>query len=178
MTTNVESIKGEYLRYKGLADAAIAQVPEPALCARASDTDNSIAIICWHLSGNLESRFTEFLTSDGEKPWRHRDEEFESRSASRDEILGRWHEGWRAVLDAIAPLDDADLDRQVTIRSQPLSVREALMRSLAHASYHVGQIVLIARLIKGDGWRFLSIPPGQSEQYNRAPTLERPPTRR
>ena len=174
MTSNVESIKGEYLRYKGLADAAIAQIPEPALCARASDTDNSIAIICWHLSGNLESRFTDFLTSDGEKPWRHREEEFEGRSATRQELVAKWNRGWEVLLTSLSELSDVDLQRGVTIRSQSVQVNEALHRSLGHVAYHVGQIVYLAKSLQGKRWQYLTIPPGQSDAYNRAPGSEKP----
>ena len=174
MTSNVESIRAEYLRYKALADAAIAQADEPALCARASDTDNSIAIICWHLSGNLESRFTDFLTSDGEKPWRRREEEFQGRTATRDELSAKWNRGWGALLKSLSELSDADLQRSVTIRSQTVQVNEALHRSLGHVAYHVGQIVYLAKSLQGKQWNYLTIPPGQSDAYNRAPAFEKP----
>jgi uncharacterized damage-inducible protein DinB len=170
----IESLRAEYLRYKGLAEAAIGQVSEAELVAPGEGGGNSIAVICWHLGGNLRSRFTDFLTTDGEKPWRKRDEEFERRAVTRAELLGEWERGWATLLETLDALSDADLEREVTIRRQPLRVSEALHRSLAHASYHVGQIVHVARGLRGSDWRFLSIPPGQSEQYNARPTLEKP----
>jgi hypothetical protein len=174
MTSNIESIKGEYLRFKGLGDAAIAQVAEPALCARASDTDNSIATICWHLSGNLESRFTDFLTSDGEKPWRRREEEFQERTATRAELVAKWNRGWDVLLKSLSDLSDADLQRNVTIRGQSVQVNEALHRSLGHVAYHVGQVVYLAKALQGRQWQYLTIPPGKSDEYNRSPGFEKP----
>ena len=114
---------------------------------------NSILVICWHVAGNLRSRFTDFLTSDGEKPWRNREEEFQDRAATRAELLAHWEMGWSALLDALAGLTDSDLARTVTIRGQPLRVHEALLRSLAHVSYHVGQVVYAARALRGGAWR-------------------------
>ena len=173
----IESVRAEFLRYKNLGEKAIAQLDGAALSAPPSGGGNSIATICWHMSGNFRSRFTDFLTTDGEKPWRKRDEEFEARAVNRDELMEKWEQGWSVLLAALDGLSDADLDRTVTIRRQPLSVRDALLRSLAHASYHVGQIVYAAKAARGEGWTYLSIPPGQSEQYNRAPTLDKPPAR-
>jgi uncharacterized protein DUF1572 len=172
MTSTIESIRAEYLRYKALAEAAIAQVEDSDLSIQGSGTDNSIAIICWHISGNLESRFTDFLTSDGEKPWRNREEEFQPRTASRAELLAKWHRGWEVALQSLSNLKDEDLQRTVTIRRQSLQINEALHRSLAHLAYHVGQIVYIGKLLRGKNWRYLSIPPGQSDAYNRAPASE------
>ena len=173
----IESIRAEYLRYKNLGERAIAQLDGAALSAPPAGGGNSIATICWHMSGNFRSRFTDFLTTDGEKPWRQRDEEFEARAVSRDELLDKWEQGWIVLLTALDRLTDADLDRTVTIRKQALSVREALLRSLAHAAYHVGQIVYAAKAARGDNWKYLSIAPGQSERYNQDPTLEKPPAR-
>jgi uncharacterized damage-inducible protein DinB len=170
----IASLRAEYLRYKGLAEAAIGQVSEAELVAAGQGGGNSIAVICWHLAGNLRSRFTAFLTTDGEKPWRKREEEFERRSVTRAELLVHWERGWTTLLETLDGLTDADLEREVTIRGQPLRVSEALHRSLAHASYHVGQVVYAARGLRGGEWRFLSIPPGQSERYNTHPTLEKP----
>jgi uncharacterized damage-inducible protein DinB len=174
MNAIVASIRAEYLRYKALAEAAIAQLSETELAMPGAGGGNSILVICWHVAGNLRSRFTDFLTSDGEKPWRNRDEEFRARAATRDELLAHWEEGWAALLDTLGGLADSDLARTVTIRGQPLRVHEALHRSLAHASYHVGQVVYAARGIRGEAWRFLSIPPGQSERYNAQPAFEKP----
>jgi uncharacterized damage-inducible protein DinB len=173
----IESIRAEFLRYKSLGEKAIAQLDGAALSAAPAGGGNSIATICWHMSGNFRSRFTDFLTSDGEKPWRKRDEEFEPRGVSRDELVEKWEQGWRVLLSALDELTDDHLERAITIRNQPLSVTEALLRSLAHASYHVGQIVYAAKAARGEDWTYLSIPPGQSEHYNQQPTLDRPPAR-
>ena len=173
MNQIVSSVHAEYLRYKGLAEAAIGQLSDAELVAPGPGGGNSIAVLCWHLAGNFRSRFTDFLTSDGEKPWRQREEEFSRRSVSKQELLAYWEGGWKILLDTLGGLTDADLEREVTIRGQPLRVAEALHRSLAHASYHVGQIVYQARGLKGGDWRWLSIPPGQSAQYNTQPTMEK-----
>jgi uncharacterized damage-inducible protein DinB len=173
MISIVDSIRAEYLRYKALAEAAIDQLSDAELSAEGPNCGNSIAVICWHLSGNFRSRFTEFLTADGEKSWRQREEEFQPRTVSKAVLLAKWNEGWDVLLDALSTLADEQLQRTVTIRRQPLQVIEALQRSLAHASYHVGQIVYIAKSLRGDKWRYLSIPPGKSDAYNQAPEIER-----
>jgi proteasome lid subunit RPN8/RPN11/uncharacterized damage-inducible protein DinB len=170
----IESIRGEYLRYKKLAEAALAQVPDDRLAAMASDQSNSIIVICWHVSGNLKSRFTDFLTADGEKPWRKRDEEFDARQVGRADLLAKWEDGWSALFEALAGLSDDVLSREVTIRGQGLSVIEALHRSLAHTSYHVGQIVYLAREAAGSAWTSLSIPKGQSAAFNANPGGQKP----
>jgi hypothetical protein len=157
----------EFRRYKTLAESAMAQIDESALNHAAPGFDNSIAVLVWHVSGNLKSRFTDFLTTDGEKPWRMRDEEFVARSVSRADLLGKWEEGWTVLLNALAGMADADLPRTVTIRSEPATAEQALYRSLAHAAYHVGQIVYIAKAAQGKAWKFLSIPPGKSEEFNK-----------
>jgi uncharacterized damage-inducible protein DinB len=169
MTTLVESIRAEYLRYKALAEAAIRQLDDAELALQERSNSHSIATICWHLSGNLRSRFTDFLTSDGEKPWRQREEEFSARSVSRKELLEKWDDGWAVLLGALTNLTDEQLDSSVTIRQQPLKVHEALHRSMAHLAYHVGQIVYIAKSLRGSQWTYLSIPPGQSDEFNRNP---------
>ena len=161
----VASLEAEYRRYKALGEGAVNQLADPQL-AEATGASNSIATIVWHLAGNFTSRFTDFLTSDGEKPWRDRDSEFLARHVTRAELLAQWDGGWRVLFAALAPLSDADLARTVTIRRQPHTVAEALHRSLAHASYHVGQIVYVAKALRGADWQYLSIPPGQSAQYN------------
>lgn len=173
MSSLIDSIRSEYLRYKRLAEGAIAQVPDEDLVTAHSTDDNSIAVICQHLSGNLRSRFTDFLTTDGEKPWRQRESEFDRRSITRAALLEEWASGWDALLTTLDTLTDADLQKSVTIRQQPLLVHEALHRSLSHAAYHVGQIVYLAKAIRGPAWTSLSIPRGQSETYNKNPTKER-----
>ncbi len=157
----VASIEVEYRRYKTLGENAVSQLPDAQL-AEAAGSSNSIATIVWHLAGNLTSRFTDFLTSDGEKPWRDRDSEFLTRQVTRAELQAKWEDGWRVLFAAVSPLTDADLAKTVTIRAQPHTVAEALHRSLAHTSYHVGQIVFVAKALRGADWRYLSIPPGQS----------------
>lgn len=171
--TLIKSIEGEYRRYKALADSAIEQVPEEKLSEAGPSGGNSLAIICWHLAGNLQSRFTDFLTSDGEKPWRQREEEFARRSVSRKELDDKWNAGWDVLFSALSDLSDENLTQTITIRGQPLAVHEALHRSLAHASYHVGQIVYLAHIFRGDEWKYLSIPPGGSTAYNADPRFER-----
>jgi len=168
MTNIIDSIRAEYLRYKGLAEAAIEQLEDDDLSAPGPTGGNSIAVICWHVSGNLKSRFTEFLTSDGEKPWRSRDEEFSARSVTRAALLTKWVEGWTVLLATLDGLTDEQLKETVTIRGEPHRVHQALHRSLAHTSYHVGQIVYVAKGIRGKDWKYLSIPPGKSDAYNRA----------
>lgn len=160
MRVILSSIEGEYRRYKGLAERSLGQVTDDELVAVPSAEGNSLAMLVWHLSGNLKSRFTEFLTSDGEKPWRDRESEFVLREVTRDAVTARWDEGWSILFRTLADLDDDALDRRVTIRGQEMSVLEALHRSLAHASYHVGQMVLLAKSFRGASWRSLSIPKG------------------
>jgi len=166
----VSSMESEYRRYKLLAEAAIQQVTEAQLSERGDGAVNSITTLVWHVSGNLKSRFTDFLTTDGEKPWRDRDSEFLPRRVTKSELLQKWEEGWQVLFLALQNLQDHDLARSVTIRGSALSVPEALHRSLAHVSYHVGQIVLMAKAVRGADWQYLSIPPGQSAEYNEKPT--------
>ncbi|MBI3568005.1 MAG: DUF1572 family protein [Gemmatimonadetes bacterium] len=172
--TLVASIEGEYRRYKALAEGAMDQLDEAQLSEPGPSQGNSIATICWHVAGNLRSRFTDFLTTDGEKPWRAREEEFAARRVTRAELREKWEGGWAELLGALGALDDTALSRTVTIRQQPLAVHEALFRSLSHVSYHVGQIVYLAHALRGPSWRYLTIPPGGTDAYNKAPTHEKP----
>ena len=182
MRSIVASVEGEFRRYKALAEGAFAQLRDEELSAPrvgsasgpASENDNSVAVIVWHVSGNLVSRFTDFLTTDGDKPWRHRDEEFVVRRVSRAELQEKWERGWTVLFATLGTLTDEHLSHTVHIRRQPLPVVEALHRSLAHLSYHVGQIVLLAKSARGDSWRSLSIPLGQSERYNQTPDKDKP----
>lgn len=171
----VGSIEAEYRRYQRLAEGAIEQLDEGQLSSKGQAGENSIAAIVWHISGNLESRFTDFLSSDGEKAWRDRESEFAQRTPTRKEMAEKWEKGWATLFGALKGLDDLQLDRAVTIRGVELSVLEALLRSLAHASYHVGQILFLSKQLRGDRWRYLSIPPGESAAYNQNPVLEKPP---
>ncbi len=174
MADMVRTMEEEFRRYKALGESAIAQLPEHELSREGPGGGNSIATLVWHVSGNLASRFTDFLSSDGEKPWRDRDDEFVPRTVTRTALLERWAAGWTAVLEALAALTDADLERSVTIRRQPLTVGQALSRSLAHTVYHVGQIVYLSKVWRGTEWTNLSIPLGGSRAYDDAPTKERP----
>jgi len=166
----------EYHRYRLLAEKAIAQVSDEALNRRLTEEGNSIAMIARHVGGNLASRFSGFLTEDGEKPWRDRDAEFETRDYTRPEVREWWARGWDVLERELGALDDGDLARAVRIRGQSLTVHAALCRSLSHVAYHVGQIVLLARGTSGEAWQSLSIPKGQSAEYNLNPTREKRPT--
>jgi hypothetical protein len=170
----IDSVEAEYKRYKALGEAAIEQVADAELSQPGPAGGNSIDMLVRHVAGNLRSRFTDFRTSDGEKPWRRRDDEFEDTAATRGELLATWDAGWRALFSAIGALTDGDLAETVTIRRQPLRIDEALHRSLAHTAYHVGQIVYLAKAIRSEAWRCLSIPKGASDAYNRAPALDKP----
>ncbi|MCZ0935419.1 MAG: DUF1572 family protein [Gemmatimonadetes bacterium] len=165
-------IEAEYQRYKILGERAFGQLDAEHLVA-GSEHAISIATIVWHVAGNLESRFTDFLTTDGEKPWRDRESEFEPREVSPDDVAAKWDRGWGVLFDTLSQLTDDDLTSEVTVRRVPHRVDEALLRSLAHAAYHVGQVVYLAKSFRGGDWDYLSIPPGQSEAYNENPTLEK-----
>lgn len=169
----VSWIESEFRRYKQLGESAISQLGADHLVVRASPESLSIATVVWHVAGNLRSRFTDFLTSDGEKPWRNRETEFEERNVGRKELLEKWEDGWGTLFEAIGPLTDADLERTVSVRGVALTVGEALLRSLAHVSYHVGQIAFVGKMLRGPQWDYLTIPPGGSDAYNQNPTREK-----
>ena len=173
MPTVVNSIESEFRRYKALAEAAMSQLSEREMSDGPAGDGNSVATLAWHLGGNLASRFTDFLTTDGEKAWRYREEEFARRAPTRCELREHWERGWGALFGALGDLNENQLEATVSIRGVELTVPGALHRSLAHTSYHVGQIVYLARATKGADWEFLSIPPGGSEAYNANPTSER-----
>jgi hypothetical protein len=151
-----------------LAERAIEQVSDEKLHIPLDANTNSIAVIMKHVGGNLLSRWTDFLTTDGEKPGRNRDDEFVDSFASRSEILQYWERGWSCLLATLKSLKPEDLERTVTIRGEPHSVPLALERSLAHTAYHMGQIVQVARIHAGDKWNTLTIPRGGSEQFNKS----------
>jgi uncharacterized damage-inducible protein DinB len=154
--------------YKKLGERAMEQCPEEALCASLDDESNSIAVIVKHIAGNMRSRWTDFLTSDGEKPDRHRDTEFEAPPQTRAEILALWERGWKILFDALERLGDADMTRTVTIRTEPHSVMQAINRQVAHYTYHVGQIVFLAKhfAAKSGKWAAVTIPRKQSPDFN------------
>jgi hypothetical protein len=156
----LDDVIGEYRKQKQLAERAIAQVGNDAdLFVTLGADENSIATIVKHLAGNLRSRWTDFLGSDGEKPDRNRDLEFENvRGETRVSLLARWALGWRVLFDTLEALKPEDLSRTVVIRNEPHTVVQAITRNLTHTAHHVGQIVFLAKHFAGDGWRTLSIP--------------------
>ena len=161
----------EFARLRQIADRAIAQLPPGTFATPPAPGDNSVAAIVKHVGGNLLSRWTDFLTTDGEKPGRDRDTEFVILPTdTREQLLDCWAQGWAALFTALTPLTAADLDRTITIRGEPLTVLQAVQRQLTHYAYHVGQIVYIAKHFAGPRWQSLSIAPGQSAAFNRAPT--------
>ncbi len=168
----VQDFLGEYTRWRTLGEKALAQVPDDALNRVPAPDSNSIAVLARHVGGNLRSRFSDFLTSDGEKPWRDRDSEFDEGPFARADVEAAWQDGFDTVARELSRLSDADLAKTVTIRGVELTVHEALCRSIAHTANHVGQIVLLARMFAGADWKTLSIPRGQSQAYNRAPVAE------
>jgi hypothetical protein len=155
-----------YRSNKGYADKAIAQLPDEQLRVALDPNTNSVAVIMKHVAGNLISRWTDFLTDDGEKTWRNRDGEFIDLFQNRAEILDYWEQGWNCLFMTLQSLSPGDLAKTVTIRGEPHSVPLAIHRNLAHSAYHVGQIVMISRILAGDTWQTITIPRGESEIYN------------
>lgn len=167
MTSYLEDSRAVFRQYKNLAERALAQIPDEHLHATLDEEMNSIAIIMKHMAGNMRSRWTDFLTTDGEKPDRDRDTEFVVPPSTRDALMKMWEEGWSRVFDALAPLKDADLNRTVTIRGEPHSVTQAINRQIAHYAYHVGQIVMLAKHFQGTKWNSLTVPRNKSAEFNR-----------
>jgi hypothetical protein len=165
----------EYARYKASGEKAMEQVSDEALHKILSTDNNSIATVARHVSGNLASRFTDFLTTDGEKSWRNRDSEFEDAGEDRSQILERWKSGWSVLELQLGQLAESDMDKIVYIRGQAHTVHEALCRSLAHTAYHVGQMVTLARIFTGEHWQWITIPKGQSASFKPDPTSEKKP---
>ncbi|MFA7444709.1 MAG: DUF1572 family protein [Flavobacteriaceae bacterium] len=162
----LESVKKLLLYYKTLGEKAIEQIDENQLFATWNDNTNSISVIIKHLHGNMLSRWTDFLTTDGEKPWRNRDDEFIETYTSKTEVLAKWEEGWKCLFDALQNLKPEEFSTIVYIRNEGHTVVDALNRQLAHYSYHVGQIVFYAKLLKQSEWNSLTIPKNQSKTYN------------
>jgi len=162
----LESAKKQFLYYKTLGEKAIDQLEEQQLFSRANDDTNSISQIVKHLSGNMLSRWTDFLTSDGEKEWRNRDEEFVDTYHSKEELLQNWTKGWDCLFEAVNKLKPDDLSKIIYIRNEGHSVVEAINRQLAHYPYHIGQIVFYAKLLKKSEWDTLSIARNKSGDYN------------
>ena len=157
----------ELQKIKKLADKSIEQLSDAQLHATIDPEANSVAILMRHMAGNMRSRWINFLASDGEKPDRMRDREFEDPGQSRAELMAEWEHGWQCVFDALTPLSDADLQRTVMIRGEPHSVYKAVSRQVAHYAGHASQILLLAKHRQGANWKTLSIPRGQSEEFNR-----------
>lgn len=153
--------------YKKLAERAMEQCPDACLFSAMDSESNSIAIMVKHMAGNMRSRWTDFLTTDGEKPGRNRDTEFEDAPETRAELLAVWERGWNCLFSALEPLTEADMARTVTIRAEPHSVLQAINRQIAHYSYHVGQIVFLAKhfAAKHNHWSCLTVPRGQSQRF-------------
>jgi uncharacterized damage-inducible protein DinB len=160
------SIIGQFHAQKSMAERAVVQLPDEKLRVPLDENTNSIAVIMKHMSGNLISRFTDFLTSDGEKAWRNRDGEFVDDFKDRQSIMAYWERGWKVLFETLGSLRTQDLEGTVLIRTQRLGVIDALLRALTHQSYHVGQIVQLARHLAGDKWTTLTIARGKSEQFN------------
>jgi hypothetical protein len=168
-TSYLQDSIGLFRYYKKLGDRAMAQCPDEALFITLDGESNSIAIIVKHLSGNMRSRWLDFLTTDGEKPDRNRDTEFETPPSTRAELIEQWERGWKYVFDALEPLTEADLTRTVTIRTEPHSVMQAINRQVAHYAHHVGQILFLAKHLtftKTGKWESLSVPRGKSADMN------------
>ncbi len=162
----LESAIKQFEYYKLLGEKAMEQLSEEKLFWQYNEDSNSVATIVKHLSGNMLSRWTDLLTTDGEKEWRNRDAEFENDIKSREELLTKWNEGWQCLLDTLEQLTENDLKKVVYIRNQGHTVLEAINRQLAHYPYHVGQIVYIAKMALNNNWKSLSIPRGRSTSFN------------
>ncbi|MDN3673935.1 DUF1572 domain-containing protein [Flavobacterium branchiarum] len=162
----LESIKKQFLYYKTLGEKAIDQLEPEQLFVSINEDTNSIAIIVKHISGNMLSRWTDFLTTDGEKQWRNRDDEFENDFQSKEEVMTAWEKGWKCLFDTLNSLKPDQLSDIIYIRNEGHTVIEAINRQLAHYPYHVGQIVFYAKQLKNTSWQSLSIPRKESNSYN------------
>lgn len=164
----LREILARYREQKALADRAIAQLSDDALFARLDPESNSVAVLMKHVGGNLVSRWTDFLTADGEKADRQRDREFEAKEAdTRASVLERWEAGWQVAFHTLDALSDEQLSRLVVIRGEPHTVLQAISRNLTHSAQHVGQIIFLAKHLAGPSWKTMSIPRGKSEEFNR-----------
>ncbi|MDC6367037.1 MULTISPECIES: DUF1572 family protein [Flavobacteriaceae] len=163
----LSNVKFEFHRYKTMGDKTFAQLSEEDIYWKYQETDNSIAIIVKHMVGNMLSRWTNFLTEDGEKSWRNRENEFLGPFASKTEMLSAWEKGWTCLFNALENVKSSNFETKIKIRNEEHTIIEAVNRQLAHYSSHVGQIVLLGKMIKGSGWKSLSIPKGGSEAFNK-----------
>ena len=166
MNTYLESAKKQFNYYKSLGEKTFAQIPDEGLFWQYNEESNSIATIVKHLSGNMLSRWTDFLTSDGEKAWRNRDVEFENDIKTREELLAGWNRGWDCLFNALDSIKDGDWKKDIYIRNERHCIPDAINRQLAHYPYHIGQIVFIGKMVSGEAWHSLSIPKGKSELFN------------
>ncbi len=169
MSFGTEFLKSALTRFaeqKGLGDRTFAQLTGAEMLQQPNEASNSIAIIIQHLHGNMLSRWTHFLTEDGEKAWRRRDAEFQPATQTKEEVIRLWEDGWGTLQSALHALQEQDLTRTITIRTQPLSVVDAINRQLSHYAQHIGQIVYLGRWIRGSEWRSLSIPKAGSQAFN------------
>ncbi|RZN81019.1 MAG: DUF1572 domain-containing protein [Winogradskyella sp.] len=167
MKTYLASSIKQFEYYKSLGDKTFAQLSFEELQIEFVQDSNSISIIVKHIVGNMLSRWTNFLTEDGEKDWRHRDNEFIDSFQSKEELIEAWNKGWDCLFSAIKSLSESDLERIIYIRNQGHTVIEAINRQMMHYAYHIGQIVYLGKLIKGEKWESLSIPKGKSKDYNK-----------
>ena len=167
MTDFLSSCIKQFQYYKDLGERTFEQIPEEKLFWKPNEESNSIATIVKHIHGNMMSRWTDFLTTDGEKEWRNRDKEFDNDIKTKAELLAKWNEGWGCLFDAITPLTESDLNKEIYIRNMGHSVTEAINRQLAHYPYHVGQIVFIGKMVADKNWNSLSIGKGASKEYNK-----------
>jgi len=165
-SSHLEDSLSLFRYYKKLAEGAMQQVTDQQLFSVLDPEMNSIAVIVKHMTGNMRSRWTDFLSSDGEKPDRHRDSEFVEPPTTREALMKAWESAWRCLFSALEPLSDADLGRTVTIRGEAHSVTQAINRQLAHYAYHIGQIVFLAKHLQHAGWKSLSVPRGDSTRFN------------
>lgn len=166
-TVYIDSVIKRFLTYKVLGDMTFAQLDEKGFHYTPGESSNSIAVIIQHMHGNMLSRWTNFLTEDGEKPGRNRDEEFSPPNCSREQLISLWEEGWRCLIETLRSLKEDDLMKTITIRHEPLIVIDAINRQLAHYPHHVGQIVYIGKMILDQSWKSLSIPKGASQKFNK-----------
>jgi hypothetical protein len=162
----LDVVRDEFQKIKKLADQSIAQLDDDQLWVKLDPEANSIGILMRHMAGNMRSRWTDFRTSDGEKPDRQRDREFDEHRHERAALVAEWEDGWHRLFAALEPLTDADLGATVVIRAEPHSIYQAISRQMAHYAGHAYQILFLAKHLKGPDWRTLSVPRGQSEQFN------------
>lgn len=167
MTNYIDTLKKQFEYYKSLGEKTFNQIPDDKLFWQPNEESNSIAMIVKHLNGNMMSRWTDFLTSDGEKEWRKRDAEFYNDIKTKEDLLFIWNQGWNCLFDTISKLTDNDLEKLVYIRNMGHTVSEAINRQLAHYPYHIGQIVYIGKMIQNENWNSLSISKGNSKNYNK-----------